>query len=110
MFIYGERHLRSVLNPTAWFYWLGGTLSEDEYREHLTSAGFTDVVIGVNHVYTIEDAQAAGLLPVLRQAGLETALEVGFSRPASWPASPSATALRPLRSREGVNNCISADF
>jgi len=65
-------------NRTAWLWCLGGALSEDEYREHLITAGFTDVDIIRNLTYTLQDAEAAGLIPMLRQAGLETVLHVGF--------------------------------
>lgn len=75
-------------NRTAWLWCLGGALSEDEYREHLISVGFTDVVISRNHAYTVQDAEAAGLLPWLRQAGLDTVLHVGF-------ASASVQARKP---------------
>jgi arsenite methyltransferase len=77
-------------NKTAWLWCLGGALSEDEYREHLVAVGFTDVVISRNRVYTIQDAEAAGLLPVIRQAGLEMVLEVGFSSSSILARKPAA--------------------
>ena len=64
---------------TAWDACVGGALSEAEYREYLTAAGFTDVVIERDSEYTMADAEAAGLLPVLRQAGLDDALRLGFA-------------------------------
>lgn len=76
-------------NLTAWLWCLGGALSEDEYREHLTTAGFTNVVISRNRVYTIADAEAAGLLPVIKEAGLETVLEVGFASSSIRASKPS---------------------
>lgn len=84
-------------NRTAWLWCLGGALSQDEYREYLVAAGFTDVVISRNHSYTIQDAEAAGLLPVLRQAGLDTVLHVGFASAsihATRPADTSSPAAR----------------
>lgn len=79
-------------NRTAWLWCLGGALSEDEYREHLLAVGFTDVVISRNRVYTIEDAKAAGLLPVILQAGLETVLTVGFSSSSILARKPAPAA------------------
>lgn len=75
-------------NLKAWLWCLGGALTEEEYREHLLSAGFTDVVISRNREYTMEDAEAAGLLPIIKEAGLETVMNVGF-------ASSSIVATKP---------------
>lgn len=79
-------------NRTAWLWCLGGALSEDEYREQLCAVGFTDVVISRNRVYTIQDAEAAGLLPVIKEAGLEMVLEVGFSSSSILARKPAAAA------------------
>jgi arsenite methyltransferase len=75
-------------NLKAWLWCLGGALTEEEYREHLMEAGFADIVVSRNRVYTIEDAEAAGLLPIIKEAGLETVLNVGF-------ASSSILASKP---------------
>jgi SAM-dependent methyltransferase len=66
-------------NLTAWLWCLGGALSENEYREHLTGAGFTDVIISRDRVYTKEDAEASGLMPIFNEAGLDNVLQVGFA-------------------------------
>jgi arsenite methyltransferase len=75
-------------NLKAWLWCLGGALTEEEYREHLLGVGFADIVVSRNRVYTIEDAEAAGLLPIIKEAGLETVLSVGF-------ASSSILASKP---------------
>jgi arsenite methyltransferase len=79
-------------NLKAWLWCLGGALSEDEYREHLITAGFTDVVISRNRVYTIADAEAAGLMPIIKEAGLENVLHVGFASSSILASKPSETS------------------
>jgi len=66
-------------NMTAWAACIGGALSEDEYRDQLEAAGFTDVAIYRDREYTAQDAEAAGLSQVLAEAGLDTALRLGFA-------------------------------
>jgi arsenite methyltransferase len=79
-------------NLKAWLWCLGGALTEDEYRKHLVEAGFTGVVISRNRVYTIADAEAAGLLPIIKEAGLETVLEVGFASSSVLARKPGGTS------------------
>jgi arsenite methyltransferase len=79
-------------NLTAWLWCLAGALTEDEYREHLIAAGFTDVAISRDRVYTIADAEAAGLLPVIKEAGLETVLQVGFASSGVMASKPGGTS------------------
>jgi arsenite methyltransferase len=76
------------LNLKAWLWCLGGALTEDEYREHLIEAGFSEVVISRNRVYTMTDAEAAGLLPVIREAGVEAVLDAGFASSSVLAAKP----------------------
>jgi arsenite methyltransferase len=64
---------------TAWAACIGGALSEDEYRDHLAAAGFTQIEISRDREYTAQDADAAGLSDLLAQAGLDTALRLGFA-------------------------------
>lgn len=64
---------------TAWAACIGGALSEDEYRDRLDAAGFTDIEIHRDREYTAQDAEAAGLSQILAQAGLDTALRLGFA-------------------------------
>lgn len=64
---------------TAWAACIGGALSEDEYHVRLDDAGFTGIAIYRDREYTAEDAAAAGLSPLLQQAGLDTALRLGFA-------------------------------
>jgi arsenite methyltransferase len=77
-------------NLKAWLWCLGGALTEEEYREHLMGAGFTDIVVSRNRVYTIEDAEAAGLLPIIKEAGLETVLNVGFASSSILASKPGS--------------------
>lgn len=64
---------------TAWAACVGGALSEDEYRDRLDTAGFTDIAIYRDREYTAQDAEAAGLTQVLAQAGLDTVFRLGFA-------------------------------
>jgi len=73
---------------TAWAACIGGALSEQEYRDRLAAAGFVDIDIERDREYTAADAEAAGVLPVLAQAGLTAALALGF-------ANTSIRAYRP---------------
>jgi arsenite methyltransferase len=81
---------------TAWAACIGGALSEDEYQARLGAAGFTNITIYRDREYTAEDAAAAGLTPLLEQAGLDTALRLGFAsagvcaHKADGPQRPSA--------------------
>jgi hypothetical protein len=52
-------------------------------------------VISRNRVYTAEDAESSGLLPIIEEVGLEAVLNVGFASSsilASKPSVASATA------------------
>jgi arsenite methyltransferase len=64
---------------SAWAACIGGALSEDEYSDQLGAAGFAGIAIHRDREYTAEDAAAAGLTPLLQQAGLDTALRLGFA-------------------------------
>lgn len=64
---------------TAWAACIGGALSEDEYRDRLAAAGFSQIEISRDREYTAQDAAAAGLSDLLAQAGLDTALRLGFA-------------------------------
>jgi arsenite methyltransferase len=64
---------------TAWAACLGGALTEQEYREHLTGAGFVDVEIERGREYTAADAESAGLGPLLARLGVDGALRLGFA-------------------------------
>jgi SAM-dependent methyltransferase len=66
-------------NLAAWAACIGGALSEGEYRDRLGAAGFTDVAVYRDREYTAQDAEAAGLSQILAQAGLDTALRLGFA-------------------------------
>jgi arsenite methyltransferase len=66
-------------NLAAWAACIGGALSEDEYRARLDAAGFTSIAIYRDREYTAQDAEAAGLSQILAQAGLDTALRLGFA-------------------------------
>jgi arsenite methyltransferase len=79
-------------NLTAWLWCLGGALSEDEYREYLTEAGFTDVVVSRDRVYTMEDAEASGLMPILREAGMEEVLNIGYASSGIVASKPGGTS------------------
>jgi SAM-dependent methyltransferase len=63
----------------AWAACIGGALSEDEYRDRLAAAGFAQIEITRDREYTAQDAEAAGLTDLLAQAGLDTALRLGFA-------------------------------
>lgn len=88
-------------NLKAWLWCLGGALTEDEYREHLVEAGFTGVVISRNRVYTIADAEAAGLLPIIKEAGLEQVMDAGFASSSIVATKPSGPSSRPPVSKPG---------
>lgn len=70
-------HLKKDLS--AWAACVGGALSEDEYREHLTAAGFDDIEVVRDHEYTVADAELSGVKPILERAGLTEALSLGFA-------------------------------
>jgi SAM-dependent methyltransferase len=63
----------------AWAACIGGALSEDEYRDRLAAAGFAQIEISRDREYTAQDADVAGLTDLLAQAGLDTALRLGFA-------------------------------
>ena len=77
-------------NLTAWAACIGGALSEDEYRDLLDAAGFTHIEIHRDVEYTARDAEAAGLTQILAQAGLDTALRLGFASAAICALKESA--------------------
>jgi SAM-dependent methyltransferase len=64
---------------TAWAACLGGALSEKEYRDHLSRAGFVEVEIERGREYTAADAESAGLGPLLARLGMDGALRLGFA-------------------------------
>jgi len=64
---------------TAWAACIGGALSEDEYRDRLHAAGFTDIVISRDREYTAQDVEAAGLSDLLAETGLDMAPRLGFA-------------------------------
>lgn len=64
---------------TAWAACIGGALSETEYRDRLSAAGFAGIEISRDREYTAEDAAAAGLSHLLEQTGLDAALRLGFA-------------------------------
>ncbi|MDR0345426.1 MAG: arsenite methyltransferase [Nocardiopsaceae bacterium] len=99
---------------TAWAACIGGALSEDEYQGHLQAAGFTDIVIYRDREYTAEDAAAAGLLEVLAQGGLDTALRLGFASAGvcarkttgiSPPSEGLDSARKPLVVQQTTGGC-----
>lgn len=88
-------------NLTAWSACVGGALSESEYEHILTAAGFVDADISRDREYTAEDAELAGLGPVLSSAGLAGILELGFASAsvrAGRPAAPNRE--RPISVKE----------
>lgn len=90
---------------SAWAACIGGALSEDEYRTRLGAAGFTSIEIYRDREYTADDAAAAGLTPLLEQAGLDTALRLGFASAgvcASKAATPQQPGVRPAVGTEPV--------
>ncbi|HEY6748081.1 MAG TPA: arsenite methyltransferase [Mycobacteriales bacterium] len=64
---------------TAWAACLGGALTEQQYRDHLTAAGFLDIEIERDREYTAADAEAAGLSSLLTRLGIKEALSAGFA-------------------------------
>jgi arsenite methyltransferase len=81
-------------NLTAWAACIGGSLSVQECQDLLAEAGFTDVVVERERVYTMADAEVAGLAPMLRQVGADAALACGY-------ASASIRARRAVRAAVG---------
>jgi arsenite methyltransferase len=51
-----------------WIGCVAGALSEDEYRQKLTAAGFTEVTVEPTRIYTVEDARE-----FLSSAGIDVA-------------------------------------
>jgi arsenite methyltransferase len=94
-------------NLTAWAACIGGALSEDEYRARLGAAGFTGITIYRDREYTAEDAAAAGLTPLLEQAGLDTALRLGFAS-AGVCARKAGSPQRPGARPAGVTEPVAA--
>jgi arsenite methyltransferase len=74
---------------TAWAACIGGALSQDEYRIHLHFAGFSGIMVETDREYTAQDAQRAGLAPLLAEVGLEAVGTLGF-------ASASVVARKPV--------------
>ncbi len=64
---------------TAWAACVGGALSEGEYRNHLTAAGFRNVHIEREREYTVADAEVAGLGPLLQRFGAGAVKMLGFA-------------------------------
>lgn len=67
---------------SAWAACIGGALTIEEYRAYLEAAGFDDIEIERDRVYTARDAELAGVLPILERAGLADALALGFANTA----------------------------
>jgi SAM-dependent methyltransferase len=82
---------------TAWAACIGGALSEDEYRLLLGAAGFSDIAVYRDREYTAEDAAAAGLSPLLEQAGLDLAIRLGFA--SAGVCAQKADGSQPLTPR-----------
>jgi len=77
----------------AWAACIGGALTADEYRAHLTAAGFVDVDVDREREYTARDAELGGVLPILERMGLSDALALGFANTsirATKPGGPGA--------------------
>ena len=97
---------------TAWAACIGGALSEDEYRDRLDTAGFTDIAIYRDREYTAQDAAAAGLTQILAQAGLDTALRLGFAsagicarKTGDAAATPAASAIGARAGKAASGGC-----
>jgi len=52
----------------AWSGCVAGALLEEEYREKLTSAGYTDVEVEVTRRYDLTDPMACEILPNLSES------------------------------------------
>jgi ubiquinone/menaquinone biosynthesis C-methylase UbiE len=63
----------------AWAACIGGALTSGEYEQHLIDAGFVDIEIERHREYTAQDAELAGVAPILERAGLADALALGFA-------------------------------
>jgi len=78
---------------TAWAACIGGALTIEEYRSHLEAAGFLDIEIERDRVYTARDAELAGVAPILERAGLADALGLGFANTAIRAAKPAGVDI-----------------
>jgi SAM-dependent methyltransferase len=95
----------------AWAACIGGALSEDEYRDRLAAAGFAQIEISRDREYTAQDADAAGLTNLLAQAGLDTALRLGFASAGVCAKKVADGALadhRPAVAQAGMATITSA--
>ena len=61
-----------------WAGCVAGALEENEYRQKLTTAGFTDIEIEALREYTAGDAEAGGLGHLVRQYAMKGADSLGF--------------------------------
>src|SRR3990172_2207399 len=61
-----------------WAGCVAGALEENEYRQKLAAAGFTDIEIEALREYTAADAEAGGLGELVRQYAKKGADSVGF--------------------------------
>jgi len=61
-----------------WAGCVAGALEENEYRQKLTAAGFTDIEIESLREYTAADAEAGGLGELVRQYAKKGADSLGF--------------------------------
>jgi len=61
-----------------WAGCVAGALEENEYRQKLTAAGFTDIEIETLREYTAADAEAGGLGELVRSFAKKGADSVGF--------------------------------
>ena len=61
-----------------WAGCVAGALEEDEYREKLAAAGFTDIEIESLREYTAADAESGGLGELVRQFAKQGADSLGF--------------------------------
>src|SRR3972149_6934190 len=63
-----------------WAGCVAGALEEDEYRQKLTAAGFTDIEIEALREYTAADAEAGGLGELVRSFAKKGSDSLGFIR------------------------------
>jgi SAM-dependent methyltransferase len=61
-----------------WAGCVAGALEENEYRQKLAAAGFTDIEIEALREYTAGDAEAGGLGELVRQYAMKGADSLGF--------------------------------
>ncbi len=82
-------------NLELWAGCIAGALSVDDYTEKLQAAGFDQIRIELFREYSAEDAEAAGLGELMRQAGKKAADAIGI-------ASAVIRASRPGRGESTV--------